>query len=201
MRRRQATGVWNRQCTLALGVAASCALALSACGFSGSSNNGSSSSREAAGLKFADCMRSHGVPNFPDPGAAGGGGIPIAAGSGINPRSPAFQAAQNACMKLMPGGVPAGGHASESRRLALLKLAQCMRRHGISTFPDPTASPPPSTPPAGGGLAFGVPGALISVPQSLIESPGFKQAAAACGFPGLGTPQRGTKRSITALPG
>jgi hypothetical protein len=199
MRRRQTTGVWDRQCTLALGVVASCALALSACGSSGSSNNGSSSSREAAGLKFADCMRSHGVPNFPDPSA--GGGIQMTPGSGIDPQSPAFQAAQNACMKLMPSGGPAGGHGSESRRLALLKLAQCMRRHGISTFPDPTDSPPPSAPPAGGGLAFGDPGALISVPQSLIESPGFKQAGAACGFPGLGPPPRGAKRSITALPG
>ena len=199
MCKRPGTDVWDRRRSLALGVAASCALALSACGSSGSAGNGSSSSQEAAGIKFSDCMRSHGVPNFPDPGA--GGGIQINAGSGIDPQSPAFQAAQNACMKLMPGGGPAGGHGSESRRLALVKLAQCMRRHGISTFPDPTASPPPSAPPAGGGLAFGVPGALISVPQSLIQSPGFKQAGAACGFPGLGPPPRGAKRSITALPG
>jgi hypothetical protein len=156
-----------------------CALALTACG---SSNKSSHSSSYAAGIKFADCMRSHGVPNFPDPGSAGG--IEIPAASGINPQSPAFQSAQKACAKLMPGGGPAGGHGSESRRLALLKLAQCMRKHGLSTFPDPTNSPPPSAPPAGGGLAFGVPGALISVPQSLIQSPGFKQAATACGFPG-----------------
>jgi hypothetical protein len=67
----------------------------------------------------------------------------------------------------------------------MLKLAQCMRSHGISGFPDPTSSPP-SAPPKGGGLAFGSPGAFISVPQTLIQSPGFKQAAAACGFPRFG---------------
>jgi hypothetical protein len=39
-------------------------------------------------------MRSHGVPNFPDPGAS----LP----SGVNPQSPAFQAAQQACRQLEP---------------------------------------------------------------------------------------------------
>jgi hypothetical protein len=67
----------------------------------------------------------------------------------------------------------------------MLKLAECMRSHGISSFPDPTSSPP-SAPPAGGGVGFGGPGSFISVPQTLIASPGFKQAAAACGFPGFG---------------
>lgn len=127
-------------------------------------------------------MRSHGVPNFPDPGG-GGGGIQIPSGSGINPQSPAFRSAQNACFKLLPGP-GSKGPGSEARKLQLLKLAECMRRHGISSFPDPTNSPP-SAPPAGGGIAFGAPGAFISVPQTLINSPGFKQAATACGFPGF----------------
>jgi hypothetical protein len=65
----------------------------------------------------------------------------------------------------------------------MLKLAECMRQHGLSTFPDPTTSPP-SAPPSGGGFAFGTPGAFLSVPQTLIQSPAFRQAAAACGFPG-----------------
>jgi hypothetical protein len=60
------------------------------------------------GLKFAECMRSHGVPNFPDPqiqsGPGGGIGVRIGGpGSGINPRSPAFQSAQKACGKLFGG--------------------------------------------------------------------------------------------------
>ena len=54
------------------------------------------------------CMRSHGVPNFPDPQfqtAPGGGfGVKIG-GPGVNPSSPAFQAAQKACGKIF-GGAP-----------------------------------------------------------------------------------------------
>jgi hypothetical protein len=61
-------------------------------------------------LKFSECMRSHGVPNFPDPKFEGGGvrirlgGGP---GSGLNPQSPQFQAAQKTCQGDLPG--PKGG--------------------------------------------------------------------------------------------
>jgi hypothetical protein len=127
-------------------------------------------------------MRTHGVPSFPDP-QAGGGGIKIP--DGVNPQSPAFQSAQRACFKLLPGGGPVHGGNSEARKLMLLRLARCMRSHGISSFPDPRTSRP-SAPPPGGGIAFGGPGGFVAVPQAMIQSPGFKQAAAACGFPGFG---------------
>ena len=55
-------------------------------------------------LKFARCMREHGV-NVPDPETSGGRlSLKI---QGINPSSPAFQAAQKACKGLMPK--PPGG--------------------------------------------------------------------------------------------
>ena len=127
-------------------------------------------------------MRAHGVPNFPDPSGSGGG---IQLGSGINPRSPGFQSAQSACQKLLPGGGPRGRVGSEARKVQLVKLAECMRTHGLTTFPDPTTSPP-SAPPTGGGIAFGGPGGFIAVPSSMVRSPAFKQAAATCGFPGFG---------------
>ena len=157
-------------------IAIACALAVDACG-----SGGKSQAASDGGLKFAACMRSHGVPNFPDP-TPGGGGIKIP--SGVDPASPSFQSAQRACQKLLPGGPPSL-KGSESRKLQLVKLAQCMRRHGLTTFPDPTNSPPVA-PPSGGGIAFGSPGSFLSVPQSVIQSPAFKQAAAACGFPGGG---------------
>jgi hypothetical protein len=159
---------------------ASCAMALTACGSSATHTSGSN--RGVAGIKFADCMRSHGVPNFPDPSA--GGGIQINSSSGINPQSPSFQSAQQACSKLMPGGGPGRGSAPASRKLAMVKLAECMRQHGLSTFPDPTATPP--SPGAGLGLAFGSPGSFIAVPRAMMQSPAFNQAAAACNFPGAG---------------
>jgi hypothetical protein len=62
--------------------------------------------RDAA-LKFARCMRSHGV-NVPDPQVGGGGGfLRLGPASGVNPQSPAFQTAQKACRNLLPG--PPGG--------------------------------------------------------------------------------------------
>jgi hypothetical protein len=136
-------------------------------------------------------MRAHGVSGFPDPSS--GGGIQIPAGSGIKPRSPAFQTAQKACSNLLPRGGPMGGHASEQDKLRMLAMARCMRGHGFPTFPDPVASPP--QPGAGFGLAFGAPGAFIAIPSSIIQSPGFSPAARACGLPGAGPgggPQKST---------
>lgn len=55
---------------------------------------------KAQALAMSRCMRSHGVPNFPDPQfqSSPGGGIGIRlGGAGIDPNSPAFQAAQKAC--------------------------------------------------------------------------------------------------------
>jgi hypothetical protein len=185
-------GIWFltiRRLLIAALAALVSAGALTACGGSGK-GGGSGGTAVASGIRFADCMRAHGVPNFPDPSSGGGIQIP----DGVNPQSPAFQAAQSSCSKLMPGGGPLRGHSSESRKLALLHLAQCMRRHGITSFPDPVASPP--APRGGLGVAFGSPGAFIAVSQSMLDSPGFQQAAQACGFPGGG--RVGTaKRSLT----
>lgn len=46
------------------------ALAIAACG-SASKPKSSASVRYSKNVKYADCMRSHGVPNFPDPWTAG----------------------------------------------------------------------------------------------------------------------------------
>ena len=57
-------------------------------------------------LKYSQCMRSHGLPNFPDPTSNGNGpvGFSIPNGSGINPNSATYQQANQACQSLMPGG-------------------------------------------------------------------------------------------------
>jgi hypothetical protein len=57
-------------------------------------------------LKAAACIRSHGVPNFPDP-TFSGGGVHIEH-QGLNESSPAFKAAVHACESLIPGGVHGG---------------------------------------------------------------------------------------------
>lgn len=63
-----------------------------------------SAQQQRRGLEFARCMRSHGVPTFPDPKIINGpGGQQQAYLPGINPQSPAFQAAAKRC-----GGGPKG---------------------------------------------------------------------------------------------
>jgi hypothetical protein len=57
-------------------------------------------------LKAAACIRSHGVPSFPDP-TFSGGGVHIAH-QGLNESSPVFKAAVHACESLIPGGVHGG---------------------------------------------------------------------------------------------
>jgi hypothetical protein len=49
----------------------------------------------ALGLKFAECMRAHGVTNFPDPGS--GGAFQVKINSGLNPNDPVFRSASKAC--------------------------------------------------------------------------------------------------------
>jgi hypothetical protein len=144
--------------------AATCVLALAACGSSGKSSRTVASVNPQ--LAFAECMRSQGVPNFPDP-SAGGGGIDI---PDALAQSPAFKPALQACRsKLQPGGGPHGG-LSESTRLSLLKHAQCMRAHGVPNYPDPNI-------PSHGPYMFGPP------PGFNTNAPAFTRAAAACGGP------------------
>jgi hypothetical protein len=59
-------------------------------------------------LESARCMRTHGVPNFPDPRfGPGGRGVMVPSGSQVNRNSPAFLAAAKACASVgvpIPGG-------------------------------------------------------------------------------------------------
>jgi hypothetical protein len=60
---------------------------------------------QAEALKYSACMRSHGVPSFPDPVFIGGSiRMAVKAGSGLDPNSPQFVAAQNACQSFQPFG-------------------------------------------------------------------------------------------------
>jgi hypothetical protein len=55
-------------------------------------------------LAYSRCMRSHGVPNLPDPvfsAGGGGGGFKVEAGPGLNQASPAIQQAAKACGLLL----------------------------------------------------------------------------------------------------
>lgn len=90
---------------------------------------------------FAGCMRSHGVPTFPDPDSSGGIPKPqVVAAAETNPNK--FKAAQTACNPLLPNGGLGPQQTAQQQRTQLadeLSFATCMRSHGVSRFPDPTA--------------------------------------------------------------
>lgn len=134
---------WLRRAGLLAAALVATPILLAACGgtspsasSSGSSGNGavasSGSSTYQKAIKYASCMRSHGVSNFPDPDSTGHFVI-----SGVNVNSSQYQAAQNACKSLAPFGSTSPAQSQNNLSKAL-KFAQCMRSHGVANFPEPS---------------------------------------------------------------
>ena len=106
--------------------------------------------------------------NFPDPNSQGD--FPPFQTRVSKPTS---DAAQHSCQHLLPhgGGVGGVGTRGDQQKLALgLKTAQCMRRHGYPTYPDPVPGGPSSQ---GSGTRFD--GSGIDA-----ESPLFQAAETTC---------------------
>lgn len=92
----------------------------------------------AQAVKWAACMRSHGLPSFPNPTAVRGGGVHI----NVLPAmatSAAFATASRSCEKLQPAPTPPSAAQLAPIVKHLLALARCMRQHGVPNFPDPTS--------------------------------------------------------------
>ncbi len=141
-------------------------------------------------------MRAHGVSNFPDP--SGPGAEVQVTGPGIDTKSPAFESAQTACQKLMPGGFANPGSPTHIKQG--IELAACMRRHGLKSFPDPGTSAP-SAPPAPQTTIVGGPDGVFTLSASIIKSPAFKHAATTCNLPGFGRGSGRTFSMSVAVPG
>jgi hypothetical protein len=104
----------------------------------GSSSGGTTPVTKA--LAYAQCMRSHGVPSFPDPVATPSGGYGFRT-QGVDPNSSAFQSASKACNALVPGGWESiGQQLSPAQQQQWLNWAKCIRAHGVPDFADPTFS-------------------------------------------------------------
>jgi hypothetical protein len=94
-------------------------------------------------------------------------------------RSPAFQSAVHACQRLLPKGRPGPEASSPQAQARMLGVSACMRKHGISGFPDPTTSLPPNS--AGNSAILGNGGYFLAIPKSIdTRSPAFERAATAC---------------------
>jgi hypothetical protein len=89
-------------------------------------------------LAFSQCMRSNGMPNFPDPQRFVGGNVKLT----IHQLAPS-QTALNACNHLLPPNQGSGSQETAQQQRTQLaderSFAKCMRNHGVTRFPDPTA--------------------------------------------------------------
>jgi hypothetical protein len=123
---------------------------------------------QADALRYIGCMRTHGEPNMPEPDFSGRRvSVSITASSGVNPNSPQFATASNACKHLLPnGGVSKGDAITSADQADYLKAAACMRSHGVPNFPDPTFQ--------NDGVAFN------SQTPIDADSPRYKSALATC---------------------
>jgi hypothetical protein len=177
----------GRRCAGALAVAAAVAVLVAGCGVHVSFGGGGRASSSASApsyaqeLSLAQCMRSHGEPNFPDPNTSGGysltstGSIEGAGGSAIDINSSAAQAAYGECRHLLPGA-PSISQLEQDVQQAqqrqaqvlpeLLRYSQCMRSHGVPNFPDLGQNNP--SPPPGNGAGLNP------------NSPQFQAASSAC---------------------
>ena len=100
-------------------------------------------------VAYSACMRSHGLPNYPDPDTSGQ--LPKTDAQALGVSTSQFETAQQACRRLLPTG---GSLAQREHQCmedsdcpparvqqmlnADLKLSRCMRSHGLPNFPDPT---------------------------------------------------------------
>jgi hypothetical protein len=165
MRRPRRASPSAARTAAAVSAAAALALLAAACS-DGPSSAGSGSSTTASGsahskaLAYAECVRSHGVPNFPDPGSSGG--FDKTTVSQLAAGNSQFQTATHTCAHLLPSGSGSTDSAAVVRQEwnGMLKFARCMRSHGEPNWPDPTPYPPrPSDP------TFNLPASIQPIPQ------------------------------------
>jgi hypothetical protein len=124
--------------------------------------------QRAAELAYSECMRSHGVPDFPDPNSHGQLLISGGPGSDLNPDSPAFKNADKACQSKQPK--PTQQQQAQAQQFAL-RVAECMRRHGIKDYPDPPSG-------SGGRISLNLNGSAGSDLNP--NNPLFQAAQKAC---------------------
>jgi hypothetical protein len=108
------------------------------------------STTSASAVTYSACMRSHRVPNYPDPDSSGQLPKPDAHHLGVS--SSQLQAAQQACQHLLPNTGEAINAGSVQQCMLAddcpqplvqqvlneeRRFARCMRSHGVPNWPDP----------------------------------------------------------------
>lgn len=96
----------------------------------------------AIGREYSQCVRDHGVPNFPDM-VLGGGQLSIPDNASADAAGEALRAntaARDACQPILarlPAAAQKNPPLTEQDRQNMLKFAQCMRQNGVPEWPDP----------------------------------------------------------------
>jgi len=133
-------------------LAEACSASSSSTGSGGAANAGGSVSSPSA-VSYSHCMRSQGVPDYPDPDSSGQ--LPKTSAQLLGISSSQFSEAQRACQQLLPtsGGLLNATSLQQCHLAGVcppalvqqaldagLKFAQCMRSHGAPNWPDPTVN-------------------------------------------------------------
>jgi hypothetical protein len=122
-------------------VIAFAAVSLLAAGCGGASSTTVATTTAQSGpLAYSHCMRSHGVPSFPDPNSSGGNNKPAIVSALQAVGNSEAQAAQTACLHVNGGSPGQRAARSQTHTVAMLAFARCLRSHGFPSFPDPTSS-------------------------------------------------------------
>ena len=162
------------------GVLATAALLAAGCGSpAGGQATGSTAYQKA--LPFAQCMRSHGISNYPDPLSNGNFGDI----SDSIQHSPQYAGAKQTCTRLHPWNMVLSPHQQAQEMAQLLKFARCMRAHGVPNFADPTETSSGIS--FGGQANAGSAGSGQGSPNSGQGSPSSGRDSAGSGKPGGGS--------------
>ena len=87
--------------------------------------------------QFAQCIRDHGIPDFPDP-TIDAQGQPHLPDSVQKPPDAVLQPCLPILNQLPPGDRPSSQSTNDPAMMR--QFAECMRAHGITDWPDPNAS-------------------------------------------------------------
>jgi hypothetical protein len=188
---RRTRRVWSRTARTVTAIMSAAVLVLLTAACSGRPSSASSGSSPHTGgpssspsaVAYSACMRSHGVPNYPDPDSSGQLTKGGAQQFGVS--SSQFQTAQRACQDLLPdtggsftqqfqqcvqGGVCPQALVQQAMTL-MRSFAQCMRSNGVPNFPDPSIG-------TGGAPFFNASGAGLS--HQYTHSAGFSSKVDEC---------------------
>jgi hypothetical protein len=120
-----------------LGVLAGCGVAGPAPGAAGSSTMSLQQRARTVWLQFAQCVRVHGTPSFPDPQVDSQGHANFGPSPQIKTEVSQAQGACGSILKRLPPSVTHNAPVTAAQLHELTLMAGCMRQHGLPQWPDP----------------------------------------------------------------